>query len=186
MFHCSVIKVPVVLATAILDYHIFLSLSRTFFIFLKLFSELFPLVSVIRDSQSRLSHLSRSVKHFFEFFSNLFYSKRKFFSVFSTAYLIYHIFSFLSTTFYSFQNYSFIYLIANLNSTLIWNLNLQILFPRNSGIGFFSTHLSFISSFMTSHPYSLLFRKIYRFSTQQAIGRYLYIYPSSIACPFHT
>ncbi len=153
MFHCSVIKVPVVLATAILDYHIFLSLSRTFlffrnfflscfrsflsfatacvslfsyqgscrsrdshirlshlfelvknfFIFSKLFSELFPLVSVIRDSQSRLSHLSRSVKHFFEFFSNLFYSKRKFFSVFSTAYLIYHIFSFLSTTFYSFQ-----------------------------------------------------------------------------------
>ena len=139
MFHCSVIKVPVVLATAILDYHIFLSLSRTFFIFLKLFSELFPLVSVVCDSQSRLSHLSRSVKHFFEIFSNLFYSKRKVFSVFSTAYLIYHIFSFLSTTFYSFQNYSFIYLIANLNSTLIWNLNLQILFPCNSGIGFNSS-----------------------------------------------
>ena len=139
MFHCSVIKVPVVLATAILDYHIFLSLSRTFFIFLKLFSELFPLVSVVCNSQSRLSHLSRSVKHFFEVFSNLFYSKRKVFSVFSTAYLIYHIFSFLSTTFYSFQNYSFIYLIANLNSTLIWNLNLQILFPCNSGIGFNSS-----------------------------------------------
>ena len=37
MFHCSVIKVPVVLATAILDYHNQEGLSRTFFIFLKLF-----------------------------------------------------------------------------------------------------------------------------------------------------
>ena len=72
MFHCSVIKVPIILTTAILDYHIFLSLSRTFFIFLKLFSELFPLASVICDSQSRLSHLSRSVKHFFKVFSTSF------------------------------------------------------------------------------------------------------------------
>ena len=184
MFHCSVIKVPVVLSTAILDYHIFLSLSRTFFIFLKLFSELFPLVSVVCDSQSRLSHLSRSVKHFFEVFSNLFYSKRKVFSVFSTAYLIYHIFSFLSTTFYSFQNYSFIYLIANLNSTLIWNLNLQILFPRNSGIGFFSTHLSFISSFMTSHPYFLLFIILENLSFQHSASNrqiFIYILPPLLA-----
>ena len=72
MFHCSVIKVPVILATAILDYHIFLSLSRTFFYFFETFSELFPLVSVFRDSQSRLSHLVRLVKHFFEVFQLLF------------------------------------------------------------------------------------------------------------------
>ena len=37
MFHCSVIKVPVVLATAILDYHNQEGLSRTFFYFFETF-----------------------------------------------------------------------------------------------------------------------------------------------------
>ena len=99
MFHCSVIKVPVVL-TALIFYHIVFNLSRTFFIFLKLFSELFSLTSVSCDSQSRLSHLSRSVKDFFEVF--LTSLKRMCSSVFSTACLLYHIFSFLSTTFFIF------------------------------------------------------------------------------------
>ena len=96
MFHCSVIKVPVVLATAILDYHIFLSLSRTFFIFLKLFSELFPLVSVIRDSQSRLSHLSRSVKHFFQTFLFRFsLLSDSFYKISYTLYFVNNFFHFL-------------------------------------------------------------------------------------------
>ena len=58
------------------DSHIRLShlfeLVKNFFYFFETFSELFPLVSVFRDSQSRLSHLVRLVKHFFEVFQLLF------------------------------------------------------------------------------------------------------------------
>ena len=72
MFHCSVIKVPVILATAILDYHNQEGLSRTFLFFWNFFLKLFPLVSVFFDIQSRLSHLTRLVKNFFEVFSTSF------------------------------------------------------------------------------------------------------------------
>ena len=82
MFHCSVIKVPVILATAILDYHNQEGLSRTFLFFWNFFLKLFPLISVFFDSQSRLSHLTRLVKNFFKvfltsFFDNFRYQRRK-------------------------------------------------------------------------------------------------------------
>ena len=96
MFHCSVIKVPVILATAILDYHNQEGLSRTFFVFLKLFfSSCFRLFlsfstanldyhillglsrtffqsfsiyfSVLFDSFDRISYILYFVNNFFHF-----------------------------------------------------------------------------------------------------------------------
>ena len=72
MFHCSVIKVPVILATAILYYHNQEGLSRTFFIFLKLFSQAvsacFCLFSTASLDYHILLGLSRT---FFKFFQLL-------------------------------------------------------------------------------------------------------------------
>ena len=57
------------LATAILDYHIFSGLSRTFFIFLKIyFFKFFLFSSTARLGYHRISNLSTSFFAFFYFF----------------------------------------------------------------------------------------------------------------------
>ncbi|MFR6161512.1 MAG: hypothetical protein ACLUJV_18615, partial [Blautia producta] len=59
-------------ATAILDYHNQEGLSRTFFHFFEtFFPSCFRLFLSFFDSQSRLSHLARLVKNFFEVFQFL-------------------------------------------------------------------------------------------------------------------
>ena len=68
VIYCLIINVLFLLrslATAHLDYHIFIRLSRTFF---KFFQFVFWTVLLSRDSSFRLSYLGCSVNNFFHFF----------------------------------------------------------------------------------------------------------------------
>ena len=104
MFHCSVIKVPVILATAILDYHNQEGLSRTFFIFLKLFSQAISACFCLFSTASLDYHislgLSRTFLKFFNFFKN-FFEKNVFLCHFDSLFTLSYLF-FLVNNFFHF------------------------------------------------------------------------------------
>ena len=140
MFHCSVIKVPVILATAILDYHNQEGLSRTFFTFLKLFFSscfrLFLSFSTASLDYHILLGLSRTFFEVFQFLQKLLW--KECFPL-SFRQLVYFIISFLSCQqLFSFFNLQTSKRLTELHYTTILSLCqqknrkiLQILQPPN-------------------------------------------------------
>ena len=104
MFHCSVIKVPVILATAILDYHNQEGLSRTFFHFFETFFSscfrLFLSFSTASLDYHILLGLSRTFLKFFNFFKN-FFEKNVFLCHFDSLFTLSYLF-FLVNNFFHF------------------------------------------------------------------------------------